>query len=50
LIVIVALTLLVGYLFFTQYQQLKLKSLLLLPYVVWMMIATSLNAYIFLKN
>jgi len=50
LIVIVALTLLVGYLFFTQYHQLKLKSLLLLPYVVWMMIATSLNAYIFLKN
>ncbi len=50
LVVIVALTLLVGYLFFTYFHQLKIKSLLLLPYVVWMMIATSLNAYIFLKN
>lgn len=50
LVVIVALTLLVGYLFFTYFHQLKIKSLLLLPYVAWMMIATSLNAYIFLKN
>jgi len=50
LVVIVALTLLVGYLFFAYFHQLKIKSLLLLPYVVWMMIATSLNAYIFLKN
>lgn len=50
LVFIVALTLLVGYLFFAYFHQLKIKSLLLLPYVVWMMIATSLNAYIFLKN
>jgi tryptophan-rich sensory protein len=50
LVVIVALNLLVGYLFYAYFHQLKIKSLLLLPYVVWMMIATSLNAYIFLKN
>ncbi|MCB9175155.1 MAG: tryptophan-rich sensory protein [Flavobacteriales bacterium] len=50
LLVIVSLTLLVGYLFFAYFHQLKIKSLLLLPYVVWMLIATSLNTYIFFKN
>lgn len=50
LIVIVSLTLLVGYLFFAYFHHLKIKSLLLLPYVVWMLIATTLNTYIFFKN
>lgn len=50
LIVIISLTLLVGYLFFAYFHQLKIKSLLLIPYVVWMLIATSLNTYIFFKN
>jgi hypothetical protein len=27
-----------------------LNSLFLLPYLIWMIIATSLNAYIFIKN
>jgi tryptophan-rich sensory protein len=29
---------------------LKFKSLLLLPYLLWLLIATSLNAYILIKN
>ncbi len=50
LIVISALTILVGYLLFSGFQQLKLKSLLILPYFAWLLIATSLNAYILIKN
>lgn len=50
LIVITSLTLLVGYLLFRYWPQMKNLSLLLLPYFVWLLIATSLNAYILLKN
>ncbi|MFA7274431.1 MAG: TspO/MBR family protein [Crocinitomicaceae bacterium] len=50
LILIVALTMLVGYFFFKYRVDLKYKSLLVLPYFVWLVIATSLNAYILLKN
>ncbi|NDP22913.1 MAG: tryptophan-rich sensory protein [Paludibacter sp.] len=50
LILISALTLLVGFLIYYYWPQLKIKSVLLLPYFIWLVIATSLNAYIFLKN
>ena len=53
LIIIVALTLLVGCFFFTSAfggEQLKWKSLLVLPYFIWLIIATSLNAYIYVNN
>lgn len=50
LIIIVALTLLVWYFFFKFYPKMHLGSLLILPYGIWLIIATSLNAYILLKN
>lgn len=50
LIIISALTILVAYMFYHYWSQLKTKSLWLAPYVLWMLIATSLNAYIFIKN
>jgi translocator protein len=50
LLVISLLTLLVGYFLFHYWSQLKIKSVLLLPYFIWLLIATSLNAYILFKN
>ena len=50
LIVISALTLLVWYLLFKFGNQLGWKSTLIVPYAIWLVIATSLNAYIYLKN
>lgn len=50
LIVIVALWLLVGYFTFEYLSKLRFHTLLILPYLIWMTIATSLNAYIYLKN
>lgn len=50
LIVISALTLLVWYLLFKFSKELKIKSLLILPYAIWLVIATSLNAYIYFNN
>ena len=50
LVIIVALTLLVGYMFFNYLPQFKILSLLMLPYLIWMLIAASLNGYIFLRN
>ncbi|WP_142783324.1 TspO/MBR family protein [Changchengzhania lutea] len=50
LVVIVALTLVVAKFLFGYKNQLKAKSLLILPYFIWLIIATSLNAYIFLYN
>lgn len=50
LLVITALTVLVGFFLFFYWPELKLKSVLILPYLVWLIIATSLNAYIFIKN
>jgi translocator protein len=50
LLVIVLLTILVAVFLFTFNKQLKLKSLLILPYLVWLCIATSLNAYILFNN
>jgi benzodiazapine receptor len=50
LIVIVLLTVVVGYYLFNFLSEMKLKSLLIAPYFVWLLIATSLNAYSYLKN
>ena len=50
LLVIILLWLLIGYFMFKHLKQLKLYSLLILPYLVWMTIATSLNAYIVFNN
>jgi benzodiazapine receptor len=50
LIVISALTVLVGYFLFGYRPILKGKVFLMLPYFVWLLIATSLNLYIFIYN
>jgi len=50
LIIIVLLAMLMGYFFFTYLPKLKVKTLLVLPYFIWLIIATSLNAYILIKN
>lgn len=50
LIVISLLTLLVGYFLFGMMPLLKLNVLWVLPYFLWLLIATSLNAYIYFKN
>jgi tryptophan-rich sensory protein len=50
LIVISTLTLLVGYFLIRYWNQLNVKSILILPYFLWLLIATSLNAYILMKN
>jgi tryptophan-rich sensory protein len=50
LTVIVALTSLVTYFLFRYRSSQKGFSLLLLPYVIWLFIATSLNAYVVFMN
>lgn len=50
-LVTISLLLLVICIFFFKYwHKIHLASLLLAPYIIWLMIATSLNAYILLKN
>ena len=50
LVNIVLLTVLVCALFITYFKDIKGKSILILPYFIWLCIATSLNLYIFLYN
>lgn len=50
LVSITSLTLLIGFFMVKFYDQLNLKSLLIVPYFLWLLIATSLNAYISFKN
>jgi benzodiazapine receptor len=50
LICISILTVLIAVLFFKFWKEQKTKTLLLAPYAIWLIIATSLNAYIFLYN
>lgn len=50
LVIITLLTLLLIYFLVAFYSQLQLISLLIIPYVLWLVIATSLNYYIFSKN
>lgn len=50
LAVIGALTLLITFFLLAYLKTLKTKSVLILPYFLWLCIATSLNAYIYLNN
>ena len=50
LAIITSLTLLVGFFLFYYWPQIKLKALFILPYFIWLLIATSLNGYIYFKN
>ena len=50
LITIVALTIVVATFLFKFKSELKAKTLFILPYFVWLCIATSLNSYIYLYN
>jgi tryptophan-rich sensory protein len=50
LIVIVLLTAVVGYFLFYYWPVLKAKSALILPYLIWLIVATSLNGYVCIKN
>lgn len=50
LIVIVALTILVGYFLYTYWSVLRAKTLLIAPYFIWLMIASSLNLYVVVYN
>ncbi|MEZ4848822.1 MAG: TspO/MBR family protein [Bacteroidia bacterium] len=50
LIIISALTVLVGYFFLGFTSEMKAKIWLMAPYFVWLVIATSLNAYALFNN
>ncbi len=50
LLTIILLTIVVGYFLFRYWPEIKWKSALLRPYFVWLLIASSLNGYIFFKN
>ena len=49
-IVIIGLTALIGFILLSYWTKLKLKSVLILPYLIWLLIATSLNSYILFNN
>ena len=50
LLVISLLTVIVGFFLFYYWSDLRLKSALIIPYFVWLMIATSLNGFIWFRN
>lgn len=50
LILIIMLTVLIGFILFFYWKTMKLESILIAPYFIWLLIATSLNGYIFFKN
>ncbi|MCK3685079.1 TspO/MBR family protein [Maribellus sp. YY47] len=50
LIIIVALTLLIGFFLFKYMGGLNWKSVFVVPYFVWLLLASSLNAYILANN
>lgn len=50
LLIIASLAVLVGVFLFKYWSTLQGWSLLILPYFIWLLIATSLNAYILVKN
>ena len=50
LVIIISLTFVVTYFLFNYLSVLEFKSLYIAPYFVWLLIATSLNVYIVLKN
>ncbi len=50
LITIISLTILIAYFMISNWPLLKMKSLLIAPYLLWLVIAVSLNVYISIKN
>jgi len=48
--IITALTGLIAYFLFFYWTRLQLKSLLISPYLIWLLIALSLNVYIYIYN
>lgn len=48
--IISGLTLLIGFFMLLYWNEMKIKGVLLLPYFIWLVIASSLNAYILIKN
>ena len=50
LIVITSLTILVGFMLFYFWPEMNNKSFLLAPYLLWLLIATSLNGYTLFNN
>ena len=50
LVVIICLTIVVALFLITYKNTLEFKSLLIVPYFLWLLIATSLNTYIYLYN
>jgi translocator protein len=50
LFIITGLTILIGFMLIFYWQTMKIKSALLLPYFIWLLIATSLNGYILVNN
>ena len=50
LVIITLLTAVIFYLFITYYKEQKKVSFLLLPYMIWLCIATSLNLYVLIHN
>jgi len=50
LVCIVFLLFTVIFLFIGFYKEMKIRNLLLAPYLIWLVIATSLNTYIFIYN
>ena len=50
LILLCALFVLLGLMFYRFYKSLKWKSYWLLPYLLWLMVALSLNAFVWLMN
>ncbi len=50
LVIIALLTLLIAWFTYWGFKNLKAWGLLMLPYIIWMCIATSLNAYAYMNN
>lgn len=50
MLLITGLAVVVGFITFYYWSDVKLKSLLVFPYFLWLIFATSLNAYILIKN
>lgn len=50
LFIITSLTLVLGFFLFYYWPKLEMKSLLVAPYFIWMILVTSLNAYVLVKN
>jgi tryptophan-rich sensory protein len=50
LVIIGVLTLLITYILFAYSREMKSKTWLIVPYFLWLLIATSLNAYIYWFN